>query len=91
MLRCVFGRARRTDGTSFPPPVLRKFRGGKGVRRAAGVFLVLCPPAAAGALILFALVVGFWRTFLSLRSPRGRHAFASFIILWRRILRRRFR
>ena len=48
-------------------PVWLKFRGGKGVATAAGVFAVLCPIAAFGALLVFALVVGFWR-YVSLAS-----------------------
>ena len=42
-------------------PVWLRFRGGKGVATAAGVFAALCPIAMAGALLLFLLVVGFWR------------------------------
>jgi len=48
-------------------PIWLGFRGGKGVATAAGVFLALCPPAVLGAVILFLLVVMFWR-FVSLGS-----------------------
>lgn len=48
-------------------PLWLKFRGGKGVATAAGVFLVLSPLACLGALLLFLLVVAFWR-YVSLGS-----------------------
>jgi glycerol-3-phosphate acyltransferase PlsY len=48
-------------------PIWLKFKGGKGVATAAGVYLALCPPAFLGGLILFILVVGFWR-YVSLGS-----------------------
>jgi glycerol-3-phosphate acyltransferase PlsY len=63
-------------------PVWLKFRGGKGVATAAGVFLVLCPPAAVGALLIFALVVGFWR-YVSLASISAAAAMPLLIyFLW---------
>jgi glycerol-3-phosphate acyltransferase PlsY len=44
-----------------------KFKGGKGVATALGVFLALCPPAALAALLLFTLVAACWR-YVSLGS-----------------------
>ena len=48
-------------------PFWLRFRGGKGVATAAGVFLMLCPSAFLGAVILFVLVVIYSR-FVSLGS-----------------------
>jgi glycerol-3-phosphate acyltransferase PlsY len=48
-------------------PVWLKFRGGKGVATALGVYLALCPLAALVAVVLFVLVVAFWR-YVSLGS-----------------------
>jgi glycerol-3-phosphate acyltransferase PlsY len=48
-------------------PVWLKFKGGKGVATAAGMFLALCWPAAIAAILIFVLVVIFFR-FVSLGS-----------------------
>jgi acyl phosphate:glycerol-3-phosphate acyltransferase len=48
-------------------PVWLGFAGGKGVATALGVFLAVCWPAAVSAVVLFLLVVMFWR-YVSLGS-----------------------
>lgn len=48
-------------------PIWLKFKGGKGVATAAGIFLALSPYAMLGALLLFILVVAYWR-YVSLGS-----------------------
>lgn len=63
-------------------PVWLKFKGGKGVATAAGVFLVLAPPACLAAVILFLLVVIFWR-YVSLGSVSAAAAMPLLIyLLW---------
>jgi|SRR5919109_2826611 glycerol-3-phosphate acyltransferase PlsY len=63
-------------------PVWLKFKGGKGVATAAGVFLVLSPPACLAAVILFILVVVFWR-YVSLGSVSAAAAMPLLIyFLW---------
>lgn len=47
--------------------VFLKFRGGKGVATALGVFLVLSPLAVAAAIMIFALIMLIWR-YVSLGS-----------------------
>jgi glycerol-3-phosphate acyltransferase PlsY len=48
-------------------PIYLRFKGGKGVATALGIFLVLSPKAVLGALIVFVLAVGITR-FISLGS-----------------------
>lgn len=63
-------------------PVWLKFRGGKGVATAAGIFLVLSPFACLAAVILFLLVVIFWR-YVSLGSVSAAAAMPLLIyLLW---------
>ena len=63
-------------------PVWLKFKGGKGVATAAGIFLVLSPLACLAAVILFVLVVVFWR-YVSLGSVSAAAAMPLLIyLLW---------
>jgi len=63
-------------------PVWLKFRGGKGVATAAGVFSALCPEALLAATILFAVVVWFWR-YVSLGSLSAAAALPLLVyLLW---------
>lgn len=63
-------------------PIWLKFKGGKGVATAAGIFLMLSPLAFLGALLLFVLVAGFWR-YVSLASISAAAAMPLLIyFLW---------
>lgn len=63
-------------------PIWLKFRGGKGVATATGIFLVLSPLACLAAVILFVLVVAFWR-YVSLGSVSAAAAIPLLIyFLW---------
>jgi len=63
-------------------PIWLKFKGGKGVATALGVFLVLCPVAAVAGVVLFLLVVVFWR-YVSLGSLAAAAAMPLLVyLLW---------
>ena len=63
-------------------PIWLKFRGGKGVATAAGIFGALCPEAALGALIFFAIVVWYWR-YVSLGSVAAAASIPVLVyVLW---------
>jgi glycerol-3-phosphate acyltransferase PlsY len=63
-------------------PIWLNFKGGKGVATAAGLFLVLCPLAFLAAILLFILVVVFWR-YVSLGSIAAAAAMPLLIyFLW---------
>ncbi len=63
-------------------PVWLKFKGGKGVATALGVFLGLCPLAALSALLLFLLCAAYWR-YVSLGSVAAAAAMPLLIyFLW---------
>ncbi|HXH66974.1 MAG TPA: glycerol-3-phosphate 1-O-acyltransferase PlsY [Candidatus Limnocylindrales bacterium] len=63
-------------------PVWLKFKGGKGVATALGVFLMLAPMAALGALLVFIVVTLAWR-YVSLGSVSAAAAMPLLMyILW---------
>jgi glycerol-3-phosphate acyltransferase PlsY len=61
-------------------PVWLGFKGGKGVATSLGVFLPICREAVIAAVILWFLVVAFWR-YSSLGSIAAAAAFPVFIYL----------
>jgi acyl phosphate:glycerol-3-phosphate acyltransferase len=63
-------------------PIWLQFRGGKGVATAAGAFFVLCPAALLGSVMLFLIVLFFWR-YVSLASISAAAAMPLLIyFLW---------
>jgi acyl phosphate:glycerol-3-phosphate acyltransferase len=63
-------------------PIWLRFRGGKGVATAAGVFAVLCPLALVAAMAVWILVAVFWR-YVSLASIAAAAALPLLVyVLW---------
>ncbi|HKN24915.1 MAG TPA: glycerol-3-phosphate 1-O-acyltransferase PlsY [Candidatus Acidoferrum sp.] len=63
-------------------PVWLKFKGGKGVATALGIFIALCPSAALAAFVLFLIVTAFCR-YVSLGSLSAAAAMPLLIyFLW---------
>src|SRR4029077_18306112 len=63
-------------------PAWLKFKGGKGVATAFGVFLALSPLAAFSAVLLFIILVAYWR-YVSLGSVAAAAAMPLLIyFLW---------
>lgn len=59
-------------------PVWLAFKGGKGVATGLGVFLPICPQAVAAGIVLWILVVAFWR-YSSLGSVAAAAAMPIFV------------
>jgi acyl phosphate:glycerol-3-phosphate acyltransferase len=59
-------------------PVWLAFKGGKGVATGLGVFLPICPQAVAAGIVLWILVVAFWR-YSSLGSVAAAAALPIFV------------
>jgi glycerol-3-phosphate acyltransferase PlsY len=63
-------------------PLWLGFRGGRGVATGAGVFLLVCPAAAAACALLWLLVVAHWR-YVSLGSIAAAAALPPLVyLLW---------
>jgi acyl phosphate:glycerol-3-phosphate acyltransferase len=61
-------------------PVWLGFKGGKGVATGLGVFLPICPEAVAAGIVLWIIVVAFWR-YSSLGSVVAAAALPVFVYL----------
>ena len=61
-------------------PVWLKFQGGRGVATGAGIFLPICWQAVVGALIVWVVVLAFWR-YVSLASISAAAALPLLIYL----------